>query len=50
MLNRYAKAVVAAVLAGLETASGFWPGNHWVSIGIAVVTVVGVYAVPNSKE
>lgn len=47
-MSKYAKAVAAAILAGLTAAASFWPGNHWVTIAIAVVTVLAVYFVPNS--
>jgi hypothetical protein len=50
-LAPYAKTVVAAVGAGLTAAAGFWGTDttlgRFIVIGLAVVTAVGVYAVPN---
>jgi hypothetical protein len=49
----YAKTVVAAVVAG-ATAVGAAitdstiTGSEWVAIGLAVLTALGVYAVPNA--
>jgi hypothetical protein len=51
----YAKTVVAAVVAG-GTAVGAAitdstiTGNEWVAIGLAVLTALGVYAVPNASK
>jgi hypothetical protein len=50
---QYAKTVVAAVVAG-GTAVGAAitdstiTGSEWVAIGLAVLTALGVYAVPNA--
>jgi hypothetical protein len=50
-LAPYAKAVVAALGAGLTAAAGFWGTDStlgkFIVIALAVVTAVGVYAVPN---
>jgi len=49
-LRPYAKAILAAVMAGLTVASTFWPTQHWVTILIAVFTALGVYLIPNSPS
>lgn len=54
-LPAYAKTVVATVIAG-ATAVGAAitdntiTGTEWVGIGLAVLTALGVYAVPNSSK
>jgi len=50
MLNKYAKGIIAGIMAGLISAGTFWPDNRWVSVGIAVAGAVMVYAVPNKSE
>jgi hypothetical protein len=46
----YAKAILAAIMAGLTVASTYWPSQHWVTILIAVFTALGVYLIPNSSS
>lgn len=51
-LGPYAKSVVAALLAGAYALQAAISDENvtnteWVAIGIAVLTAVGVYAVPN---
>ncbi len=52
---KYAKFIVAAVLAGLYALSAAFSDNtvtnaEWVAIATAVVTAVGVYTVPNKDQ
>lgn len=49
-LTPYAKALLAAIMAGLTVASTYWPSQHWVTILIAVFTVLGVYLIPNTPS
>lgn len=56
-LGLYAKAVVAALLAGLTAVFAALSGPNgditdaeWITIAIAVVAAVGVYAVPNAPQ
>jgi hypothetical protein len=46
----YAKAVYAAILAALTTASALYVGNPLLTIGLAVVLAIGVYVVPNKDD
>lgn len=56
-LGIYAKAVVAALLAGLTALYAALSGPNgeltdaeWVSVAIAVVTAIAVYLVPNAPQ
>lgn len=53
-LGLYAKALVAALLAGLTALYTALSGDgmtdaEWVTVAIAVLTAVSVYLVPNSR-
>lgn len=43
----YAKAIAAAITAGLTAASAIYVDNAWLTIALAVVTTITVYLVPN---
>jgi hypothetical protein len=49
-VQKYAKAIVAFVGAFLTAGSAFIPAEWapWVSLGLAVVTTVATYQVPNT--
>ena len=52
---QYAKTVVAAVVAagtavGAAITDSTITGAEWVTIGLAVLTALGVYAVPNAPK
>lgn len=50
-LARYRKAAVAVIAAAAETGLAIWgPSNHWVAVGIAIATALGVYGVPNKPQ
>jgi hypothetical protein len=51
----YAKTVVAAIVAGATVLASAVTdnsisGTEWVGIGLAVLTALGVYAVPNGSK
>jgi hypothetical protein len=51
----YAKTVVATVIAGATVLGSALTDNNisgteWVGIGLAVLTALGVYAVPNAPK
>jgi hypothetical protein len=50
-MGKYAKAIVAIAMAGLMALQQALPLNDtqrgWVTVALAVLTAVGVYAVPN---
>ncbi len=51
-IAQYAKAIVAVVSAGLVVVQTEIPisdlAHRWVSVSIAVVTAIAVYAIPNA--
>jgi hypothetical protein len=55
MIGRYAKTIVAGVLAGLYALQAALSDDHitnteWLGIGTAALIAVGVLAVPNSPQ
>jgi len=48
--GKYSKAIAAVVGQAVAFATLYYPGNHWVAVAIAVASVLGVYAVPNSPS
>lgn len=51
-LNPYMKAVVAVLTAGLIAlkpllANGHITGSDWITVALAVLGAIGVYAIPN---
>ena len=49
-MGRYAKAIVAIVLAGITAAQAIWVDNNVLTVLGAVVTAIGVYLVPNTPD
>lgn len=49
-MNKYLKAVVAVIGAGVTVAQTVWPANHWQEAVTAVITAGLVYLVPNSPK
>lgn len=47
-MSKFSKAIYAAVLAGLTSASVIWVGNPYITIGLAALGAIGVYFVPNA--
>lgn len=45
-----AKAIYAAIMAGLLAAQAIYVDITWLTIVIATLTAVGVYIVPNAKQ
>lgn len=39
---------LTGIVVGVVTTEG-WTGNHWVQLGISVVTLLGLYAIPNRQ-
>lgn len=53
-VSKYAKLIVAALAAGavalnVAVTDGTITGGEWVTIGLAALGALGVWAVPNSK-
>lgn len=49
-MNKYLKAIVAVLGAGVTIAQTVWPANHWQEVVTASITAVLVYLVPNSPK
>ena len=54
-MGKYAKAITAALIAGLTALQGAWDGGvtggEWIAIAVATLAGAGiVYAVPNRKD
>ena len=48
-LGPYSKAVAALVGVALTYVTQYYGTNQWVAAAVAVASVLGVYAVPNSS-
>jgi hypothetical protein len=49
-MNRYLKAIVAVIGAGVTVAQTVWPGNHWQVVVTSSITAILVYLVPNTPK
>lgn len=47
-LGAYSKFITAIIGVALTYAAQYYGTNHWVAAAIAVASMIGVYAVPNT--
>ena len=50
ILAQYAKAIAAAIGAGLTAAISYYPHVAWLPAALAVATVLATYAIPNAPK
>ena len=49
-MTQYAKAIAAAIGAGLTAAISYYPHVAWLPAALAAVTVLATYAIPNAPK
>lgn len=50
MSAQYAKAIAAAIGAGLTAALSYYPHASWIPIASAICTLLATYAIPNAAK